>query len=137
MLLGICLRPMSMRSLITISAMAGFAATQAWAENWSSHGGDERASKYSPLTQINRDNVKDLELAWSYRTGDGEGPILEVGSYGLGATPVMVPPEAGGALVFCSAFDRVVALAVQAACQPRTPRLRSHPFGRCPHRTFL
>ncbi len=101
-----------MRCLVSIAllTLTSFAATQACAETWSSHGGDEGASKYSALNQINRDNVADLELAWSYRTGDGEGPIMQVGSYGLGATPIMVPPEAGGALVFCSAFDRVIAL---------------------------
>ena len=104
------MRQVPMRWVIVSAALVWFATTEAQAERWSAHGGDEGASKYSPLDQINRDNVEDLELAWSYRTGDGEGPILQNGSFGLGATPILVPPEAGGALVFCSAFDRAIAL---------------------------
>ena len=41
----------------------------AGAEGWAYYGGDEGGSRYSPLQQINRDNVGKLELAWHYRTG--------------------------------------------------------------------
>lgn len=77
---------------------------------WPEYGGDPGGARFSSLGQINRDNIQDLELAWSYRTGDGQGPIMEVGSYGLQGTPILLTEEAGGFLVLCSAFDKVIAL---------------------------
>jgi quinoprotein glucose dehydrogenase len=29
--------------------------------------GDDRSNRYSPLDQINRDNVKSLQVAWTWR----------------------------------------------------------------------
>src|SRR5690606_27795009 len=40
------------------------------AEDWPSYGRTEGGVRYSPLTQINNKNVKALEVAWTYRTGD-------------------------------------------------------------------
>ena len=77
---------------------------------WPEHGGDPGGARFSTLDKINRDNVQDLEVAWRYRTGDGEGPIQDVVSYGLQGTPILLTAEAGGFLVMCSAFDEVVAL---------------------------
>lgn len=37
--------------------------------DWVTSGGDPEHQRYSALTQINRDNVKQLEVAWTYRTG--------------------------------------------------------------------
>ncbi len=36
---------------------------------WPLYGRDHSNQRYSPLDQVNRDNVKDLTLAWKYRTG--------------------------------------------------------------------
>ncbi|WP_110686103.1 membrane-bound PQQ-dependent dehydrogenase, glucose/quinate/shikimate family [Salinicola aestuarinus] len=38
--------------------------------DWAAYGRDSAATRYSPLAQINPDNVGDLEVAWQYRTGD-------------------------------------------------------------------
>ncbi len=38
---------------------------------WSDYAGAADAAQYSSLTQINRTNVKQLKVAWSYPTGDG------------------------------------------------------------------
>ncbi|MDF2158762.1 PQQ-binding-like beta-propeller repeat protein [Algoriphagus sp. CAU 1675] len=38
--------------------------------NWSHYGGPEDASRFSSLTQINPENVAQLEVAWTYNTGD-------------------------------------------------------------------
>ncbi len=38
--------------------------------DWRLYGGNETNSRYSALGQINRDNVKNLEVAWTYDTGD-------------------------------------------------------------------
>src|SRR5690348_1076586 len=37
----------------------------------SDFAGGEDASQYSTLDQINRSNVKNLKIAWTYPTGDG------------------------------------------------------------------
>ncbi len=100
-----------MRILIAVLTFLVFAVGTAQAQDWIAYGGDRGASKYSALEQINRGNVEELELAWSYRTGDGEGPMAPFGgSYGFGATPILLPEEAGGALVICSPFDKIIAL---------------------------
>src|SRR5690606_34757618 len=39
---------------------------------WKSYLGDPTSSQYSALDQINLDNVAQLEVAWTYRTGDAD-----------------------------------------------------------------
>jgi len=40
--------------------------------SWGVYRGDEGSNAYSRLNQINRENVKDLEVAWVYRSGDSK-----------------------------------------------------------------
>jgi quinoprotein glucose dehydrogenase len=40
------------------------------AREWQQYGGDPGASRYSPLDQINKSNVKRLRVAWSHSTED-------------------------------------------------------------------
>ncbi|WP_374758999.1 outer membrane protein assembly factor BamB family protein [Dyadobacter chenwenxiniae] len=40
--------------------------------DWPVYGGNNGGSRYSTLTQINKDNVKNLQLAWSYDTGENK-----------------------------------------------------------------
>jgi quinoprotein glucose dehydrogenase len=35
-------------------------------EDWPTYGGNSAGNRYSPLTQINIRNVKDLKVAWMY-----------------------------------------------------------------------
>jgi quinoprotein glucose dehydrogenase len=37
---------------------------------WRAHGGDAAHTQYSQLSQIDRGNVSQLKVAWTYRTGD-------------------------------------------------------------------
>ncbi len=39
--------------------------------DWPVYLGDKASTHFSPLTQINRKNVTRLEVAWTYRSGDG------------------------------------------------------------------
>lgn len=39
-------------------------------EDWPVYGGDSKANRYSPLDQINTENVKDLKVAWEFHTQD-------------------------------------------------------------------
>src|SRR5436305_6242253 len=38
--------------------------------DWPAYGHDGGGSRYSPLKEINRENVKNLRAVWTYRTGD-------------------------------------------------------------------
>ena len=74
---------------------------------WPEYGGGT-GQRYVDATQINRDNVDDLEVAWVYRTGDVSAErSAEVRSpSAFEVTPIL----ADGRLVFCSPFNRVIAL---------------------------
>lgn len=67
---------------------------------WPRSQGDNGSRRYSALKQINKENVKDLEVAWTYRSGDGAQNIQ--------CTPIIVDgvmygPTPGYALVAVNA----------------------------------
>jgi quinoprotein glucose dehydrogenase len=43
--------------------------------DWQVYGGQAAGDRYSPLTQINRNNVRDLKVVWTYNTGETSGGI--------------------------------------------------------------
>ncbi len=51
---------------VGVVAMAGLAGH---AQEWTSHGGDAGESRFSPLTQITKANVAQLERAWEFDAG--------------------------------------------------------------------
>ena len=57
--------------LLPAAALVAHAAFGQGAD-WPAYGGDEQGRKYSPLDQINRKNVSQLEVAWTHRHGDME-----------------------------------------------------------------
>jgi quinoprotein glucose dehydrogenase len=83
---------------------------RAGAAEWLHYGGDAGGSHYSPLRQINRDNVGQLRLAWVYRTGELADHPDKRQIASLNTTPLLLPDVAGRSLVFCTAFNRIVAL---------------------------
>ncbi|MFZ5622965.1 MAG: pyrroloquinoline quinone-dependent dehydrogenase [Gemmatimonadota bacterium] len=57
---------------------------------WAYYGGDPGGAKYSPLDQINRDNVRRMKVAWLKRTGDiSDGPDSKHPT-AFEATPIVV-----------------------------------------------
>ena len=80
------------------------------ASDWLHYGGSQGGTHHSNLTQINRDNVSELELAWSYRTGAIERHPDRKAMASFHATPILLPKEAGESLVFCTPFNRIIAL---------------------------
>lgn len=77
---------------------------------WPLTEGQPGGGRYSPLTDINRDNVDRLEQVWTYRTGeddyfDGRFPFFDDGSASE-TTPIIV----AGRLVFTTPTNRVIAL---------------------------
>lgn len=74
--------------------------------SWTTYGGDPGQTRHAAVSQITRDNVGHLAVAWTYRTGEIErrGRWARYGKFQ--ATPII----AAGHLVFCTPFSRVVAL---------------------------
>jgi quinoprotein glucose dehydrogenase len=85
---------------------------------WPAYGRDPGGTRFSPLVRIRRDNVGDLEVAWTYRTGEApDDPDHEAAGGGgcadchssdarFEVTPLMV----GGTLYLSTPVNRVVAL---------------------------
>ena len=73
---------------------------------WPAYGRDPGGSRYSPLSQINRENVKNLKVAWTYRTGASEVKGRSAGNAAFEATPILVD----GTLYLSTPFNRVIAL---------------------------
>ncbi len=69
---------------------------------WPTVGNDRGNMRYSPLTQINRDNVQRLEVAWTYSAGELENNRPKH----IECTPIVVD----GVLYLTTAYLKVVAL---------------------------
>jgi quinoprotein glucose dehydrogenase len=74
--------------------------------DWPAWGGDAGGQKWSPLTQVTRENVGDLEVAWTYRHGDVSDGTGEATRSSFNATPIAVHDT----LYLCTGFNRVIAL---------------------------
>ena len=56
--------------------------------NWLTHHKDYSAQRFSPLNQINKDNVKNLHVAWTLQLGGIEGGGIWTHG-GLEGTPIV------------------------------------------------
>jgi len=65
----------------------------------------QTGAKFSPLSQINRDNVGDLEIAWEFHTGDTVAPGFK-GLMALEDQPSLID----GNLIVCSPHRKIYAL---------------------------
>lgn len=70
--------------------------------DWKYYGRDANATRYSPLKQINTDNVSRLERAWVYHTGD----LPPEGKKDLWAAE-HTPIKVGNGLYVCSATNNI------------------------------
>ena len=77
---------------------------------WPTYAGLETGTRYSPLNQINRSNVEDLEIVWTYNTGHLERAPQLRPMVGFQATPILLSEEAGRHLVLCDPLNRIIAL---------------------------
>jgi quinoprotein glucose dehydrogenase len=96
--------------IIFVALLWSVICATAIAQGWSHYGGDEGGSRFSSLTQVNRDNVQDLELAWTYRTGAVAANSKLRMFIDFQATPILLSEEAGGHLIVCDPFTKVIAL---------------------------
>ncbi|MGY1424333.1 membrane-bound PQQ-dependent dehydrogenase, glucose/quinate/shikimate family [Lysobacter sp. A289] len=75
-------------------------------KEWRHWGNTTAGTHFAALDQINRDNVGQLQVAWTARTGD----IPE--STGSGAEDQNTPLQIGDTLYVCTAYGKVLALDV-------------------------
>ena len=68
---------------------------------WRAYGAEEASTRYSPIDQITRDNVKNLEVAWTWKF-DNYGSAAQTAT--TETTPLMV----GGKLYFTAGQRRTV-----------------------------
>lgn len=69
--------------------------------DWSHYGSTPAGTRFSPQTQINKDNVDQLQVAWTYRTGE-----IARGASEYQNTPIQV----GDTLYTCTPTSKVIAL---------------------------
>ena len=91
---------------LTVAAGAAVAASNSEVSDWPEVGGSAGSQRYSPLSDIRRENVARLKPAWTYRSGDFSKGNATHGGTALQVTPLMVD----GTLYFCTPFNRIVAL---------------------------
>jgi len=97
-----------------LSILLGFAwltvpaSGQSGAKNgeWHHYGGDLGATRYSPLDQINKENVRNLRIAWRWKT-ENFGPRPD---YNWETTPLMI-----GGVLYTTAGGRRDVVAIDAA----------------------
>ncbi len=73
---------------------------------WPEYGAAKGGGHYSPLTQIHKDNVGELEVAWVYHTGDYDDGSASLAPSSFQNTPILVDDT----LYLCTPFNRVIAL---------------------------
>lgn len=106
-----------MRSIPQITAPGAFVAAllllslhaAAQVADWPVTEGAPGGGRFSPLTDITRENVKELRIAWTYRHGDfwkGSFPLEVNRGSAFESTPIVVD----GRLLFTTPRNRVIAL---------------------------
>ena len=99
-------------------------------EDWRDYGRSQFGQRYSPLTQITPDNVNQLKVAWTFRTGDlpGENDPVET-------TFEVTPIKVRDTLYLCSQHqtavragrkDRKASLVVRSKAQGQSDLSASH-----------
>ena len=90
------------------------------AGEWHQYGRTPFGQRYSPLDQINTDNVSTLKVAWQYQTGDVKKPD-DVGETTYQVTPLKI----GDTLYMCTPHN--IAIALDAASGKEKWRYDSNP----------
>jgi quinoprotein glucose dehydrogenase len=98
-------------SRVTLAAALAVFSSQAAAQvaDWPVTEGAPGGGRFSPLTEITRENVTRLQVAWTYRHGDvweGGFPVPEMTGSTFESTPIVVD----GRLIFTTPANRVIAL---------------------------
>jgi quinoprotein glucose dehydrogenase len=100
------MRNICLALLVCLSSIVS-AVAQSPGSEWHYYGGDEGGSRYSNLTQVNRENVRELRRAWTYHTGELElGLATAPFQASFSCTPLVVK----GVMYLSTPSSRVIAL---------------------------
>lgn len=96
------------RSVLNVAAETGRVpvSPQATPANWDNWGSNPGGERFAALDQINRDTVKNLQVAWTYRTGD----VADNDAAGLGSEDQQTPLQIGDTVYLCTPHNNVIAL---------------------------
>ncbi len=101
-------RTMILMSILIVYGVLGVADAQKGkvSGEWPAYGRDSGGSRYSQLSQINRENVGNLKVAWTYRTGAEEVKGVAARNAAFESTPILID----GVLYLTTPYNRVIAL---------------------------
>ena len=93
---------------LTITGQAGTVrpVPEAAGSGWPAYGQNAGGARFSSATEVTPENVDQLEIAWTYRTGALSGRDDLVARTAFEATPILVE----GQLIFCTQFNEVISL---------------------------
>jgi quinoprotein glucose dehydrogenase len=98
----------NMKRALVVVALLGSGAVSAQNQaltDWPFYGRDPGGARSSPLTQIRRENVAKLAVAWTHHTGE---PAVQISRQpSLEATPIVID----GVMYLSTPLGRVIALA--------------------------
>ena len=96
-----------MRSLVTALLLGtALMALPAQEVGWIANGRDVQGTRYLPASEITRENVSRLEVAWTYHTGETEARFATKKPTAFEATPLVVD----GMMYVGTPLGRVIAL---------------------------
>jgi len=78
-------------------------------ENWQYYGRNPRGTRFAPDQQITKDNVSNLQVAWTFRTGE----LAQMTAYTFQNTPTQI----GDTLYVCTPRNKVFALDAETGAQ--------------------
>jgi quinoprotein glucose dehydrogenase len=82
-------------------------------QEWPFYGGDQAGTKHSSLTDINRDNVTSLRLAWEWSPGEVPMDAFSTRPGAFQNTPLMID----NVLYLSTPYNRVIALDAATGAQ--------------------
>lgn len=94
------------------------------ASDWRYYGRDPGGARYAPVDQVNRENVDELKVAWTFRTGEKAN---------RGSQDQNTPMQVGDTLYVCTPTNVVIALDADTGAEKwrHDPKVKSHFWNRC------
>ena len=96
----------SLLAILLLHASLSITTGQRPRVEWRFYGGDQGATRYSSIADINRSNVTDLHLAWTWKPGERALPEFGTQPGTFQNTPLMIDDV----LYVSTPYNRVVAL---------------------------
>src|ERR1700730_10396753 len=102
------MRPNHTVTIAVLALFISFVARASRAQDsiWPNYANDPGGTRYSPAHQIDRTNVAQLHLAWTFRTGASQEQTELIHKAAFEATPILVE----GKLFLSTPYNHVIAL---------------------------